>query len=212
MARGSRRRCTARRTWASSARRLGDRRGRERRQGHAEGGTRRPRGRRARRPLIRPRGRSARTCARPCRRGGRIRVGEYGLDQTRHRGVVRLLETLQRPNATPPPPLAARTSSRASNQTLCGTIAQRRGEAAASPVEAKPPQQNRKRQGDPGRECDDEHGKRNAENERVHPVVVVVPDSSDVPRSRDPPGARPAIATIRTMRLPPAHPGFPASR
>ena len=60
------------------------------------------------------------------------------------------------------------------------------GEAAASPVEAKPAQQNGKRQGDPGRECDDEHGKRNAENERVHPVVVVVPDSSDVPRTGDP--------------------------
>ena len=136
-------------------------------------------------------------------RDHRIRVVEYGLDQARDRGMVRLFETLQRANATPPPPLAARTSSRASNEALCSTIAQWRGEAAASPVEAKPPQQNRQRQRDPGRECDDEHGKSNAENKRVHPVVVVVPESGDVPRSRDPTRRRlrsPQLA-MRASRL-----------
>ena len=49
------------------------------------------------------------------------------------------------------------------------------------------PDDDRDRQQDPDRNRYCEHDESNAENECIHPLVVVVPESRDVPRSRDPP-------------------------
>ena len=57
---------------------------------------------------------------------------------------------------------------------------------AARAVVAEAPEDDDARQRDPRGNASREHDEGNAENERVHPLVVVVPESSDVPRSRDP--------------------------
>ena len=128
-------------------------------------------------------------------RDHRIRVVEDGPDQPRDCGVMLLLESLERRNATPPPPLGSRPPSRPPDESLGRAGTQRLGRRPActvmaesaddrSPVTARASSQTRVRARQEQRE-----------GRARPPFVVVVPGSSDVPRTRDPPELA-VVATI----------------
>ena len=84
------------------------------------------------------------------------------------------LEPLQGSHAAPPAPIRARPSTDTTHHTICCASAQLGGSGLPlPPVVARSAEHDRERQRNPRRQRKCEHDDSNAENERVHPLVVV---------------------------------------
>src|ERR687898_787796 len=98
----------------------------------------------------------------------------------------------------PAPPFGSRPSSRAPDESLRDTGAQRARTSSLKGVVPQAAEDDRDEKRDPDRERDREHGDSNVEEERVHCSSVVAPESSDVPRTRDPSRTRARASQLQT--------------
>ena len=123
-------------------------------------------------------------------RDSRIRIGKHKPNEAWHRRMVRLLESGEGPDPAPLSPFRARASAHTADEPLgltCSELARVR--FTPPMLVARASEHGDQRQQDPRGKRKSEHDHGNAEDERVHPHVVVVRDACAVPRSRDPRGS-----------------------